>query len=203
MLELARLTLNDRGRRAVRDAHAMHVLLMRALPDAIGGRAGAGLLYRIEDEGSVLAQSAIPARWDAIADHLHTVVSKDIEEAHSAIGPGSTLKFLLHANPTFDAVIDGRRRRTGIREPARQIEWLARKLGSCGARLATDGQMPLVALGESWEQKTHRRGERLTHRGVAYRGALVVDDPDAFRTALRAGVGRGRAYGFGLLSVAP
>jgi CRISPR system Cascade subunit CasE len=38
---------------------------------------------------------------------------------------------------------------------------------------------------------------------VVFEGRLRVTDAEAFRRALAAGIGSGKAFGFGLLSVAP
>jgi len=45
------------------------------------------------------------------------------------------------------------------------------------------------------------KGQRL--RSVLYNGLLEVTDPDLFHRALIRGIGSGKAFGFGLLSVAP
>jgi CRISPR system Cascade subunit CasE len=37
---------------------------------------------------------------------------------------------------------------------------------------------------------------------VLFNGTLAVTDPERFRAALATGIGSGKAYGFGLLSVA-
>jgi CRISPR system Cascade subunit CasE len=44
-------------------------------------------------------------------------------------------------------------------------------------------------------------GQRLC--SVRYEGILEVTDPDRFRNTLLRGIGPGKAFGFGLLSVAP
>ncbi len=46
-----------------------------------------------------------------------------------------------------------------------------------------------------------RQRDRLTHNAVTFDGELTVTDAEAFRAALRSGIGPARAYGFGLLSV--
>lgn len=46
------------------------------------------------------------------------------------------------------------------------------------------------------------RRERLTFRDVVFEGRLVVTDAELFRETLIQGIGSGKAYGFGLLSVA-
>nr|WP_246421854.1 type I-E CRISPR-associated protein Cas6/Cse3/CasE [Nocardiopsis mwathae] len=38
---------------------------------------------------------------------------------------------------------------------------------------------------------------------VSYDGRLIVTDPAAFTAALKEGIGRAKAYGCGLLSLAP
>lgn len=202
MLEMARLRLSGAGQRAARDPQTLHKLLMRAFAEDVGGRVGADLLCRIEAEDVVLAQYAAPADWTALVKELSDVSVKDVEGAYAAVGSGQRLRFLLHANPTFDAVVEGKRRRTAIRDAHRQVEWLMRKLADAGCHpFEADGQ-PQIAVGDTWQQRSRRGDARMTHQGVVYRGVLVVDDPEQLRDALRRGIGRGRAYGFGLLTVA-
>lgn len=53
---------------------------------------------------------------------------------------------------------------------------------------------------------TGRRGRSwrpLTFYAVTYEGLLRVTDSDVFRKSLKQGIGPGKAYGFGLLSIAP
>ena len=42
----------------------------------------------------------------------------------------------------------------------------------------------------------------MTFGSVLFDGELEVNDANAFRAALRSGIGSGKAYGFGLLSIA-
>ena len=44
---------------------------------------------------------------------------------------------------------------------------------------------------------------RMTFGDVVFEGRLVVTDVERFRQALADGIGSGKAFGFGLLSVAP
>lgn len=53
---------------------------------------------------------------------------------------------------------------------------------------------------------TNPRGasaSKITFASVLFEGLLRVTNPDAFRSALEMGIGSGKAYGFGLLSIAP
>jgi CRISPR system Cascade subunit CasE len=48
------------------------------------------------------------------------------------------------------------------------------------------------------------RGDAVvTFASVRFEGVLEVRDADRFREALANGIGPGKAYGFGLLSIAP
>ena len=49
----------------------------------------------------------------------------------------------------------------------------------------------------------HAPRARLTFEGLTFEGLLEVDDPVRFAGAIRAGIGPAKAYGYGLLSVAP
>ena len=46
-------------------------------------------------------------------------------------------------------------------------------------------------------------GHRLTFASVLFEGVLEVTDAERFRQALEQGIGSAKAYGFGLLSIAP
>jgi CRISPR system Cascade subunit CasE len=78
------------------------------------------------------------------------------------------------------------------------IEWLAHRLE--GAARLVEGTVRLT----SFRRHRAERG-RTTLEGpdALLRGDLEIVDPDAFRTALEKGVGRHRAYGFGMLMLRP
>jgi CRISPR system Cascade subunit CasE len=46
------------------------------------------------------------------------------------------------------------------------------------------------------------RRQRMTFGTVLFEGLLRVTDVERFRTTLASGIGSGKAYGFGLLSIA-
>ncbi len=81
--------------------------------------------------------------------------------------------------------------------------WLHRK--------ASEGGFRVVSFRISQDEKLIRqsaiRRNDQTHKlelfSVQFDGILQVTDPDRFLTAIRSGIGSGKAFGFGLLSVAP
>jgi CRISPR system Cascade subunit CasE len=142
------------------------------------------------------------------------------------------IRFRLRANPTRKARVSrrdgsdiksagkGHGKRTVLRTMDEQIEWLrdkgqVRTLDGkqVGGGFDLDPQQFQLSpeqsriIGEgwvtAWKGKEEDQGKRcLKFRSVLFEGVLKVTDPELFLKALRAGIGPGKAFGFGLLSVA-
>ena len=115
---------------------------------------------------------------------------------------GSCWQFRLTANPTRTRKDPADPLARGALEPgdleAEQEQWLLEQAGKHGFALTEDSfTVPRV-------QRHHfaKRGTRPVSRlAVTYEGVLQVTDPEAFRNLLCQGMGRGKAYGLGLLTV--
>lgn len=218
-LFLSRLFLNPRSRevhRDLSDCQAFHQRLLSAYPAAASGspRAEFGLLYRVDFDGTtgspvVLAQSGTRPDWYSLPfDYLHPQSCsanpdlKSIEGVYDGIREGTMLRFRLRANPTRRE--NATRKRIELSREEDQIAWLHRKGTAGGFELAGVRIQRGDVLGA---KQTGRRAAvdcpRLTFGTVVFDGLLEVTDTTAFLGALRAGIGSGKAYGFGLLSVAP
>lgn len=126
--------------------------------------------------------------------------------------PGSRWQFRLHANPTYSSKSkDGRGKvhactlvrkpekcRPGMPEPKTQVGWLLHQAEVHGFAVEED---QFNVTGIQWYAFTKKTGERVRLLGVTYEGLLTVTDAEKFREALCEGVGRGKAYGMGLLTV--
>jgi CRISPR system Cascade subunit CasE len=157
---------------------------------------------------------------------------KPVGAAHDAIRAGDELVFRLLANPTrrvHERRGEAGDRLAGKRvelhgEEAWQ-DWLARKGQQAGFRVLEvrvrgsaapgsngDGAgepIPDVralprekVTGVREDHGAEGRRARLTFGAVLFEGRLRVDDAALFRRALDQGIGSGKAYGFGLLSIA-
>jgi CRISPR system Cascade subunit CasE len=218
--------LNWQAREDLADCVSMHRTLMRAFPDGIApeaARSAIGLLYRIEYERSgvprILVQSQIRPDWRRLPAGWHAAglvpQVKDIGPLLDCIEVGMALRFRLLANPTrkicTKSGVDGTRsngKRVELRGDDQWLAWLARKGEQHGFRV---GEVQATELPDVVAQKIGRvvgRKEgttgtrKLTFFGVLFEGALEVCDRARFLAAVRAGVGPGKAFGFGLLSVA-
>ncbi len=156
---------------------------------------------------------------------------KSVGEALRRLQPGQALQFRLRANPTrrepgrnvadpkTGKTRDGSRVSVANagprRDAARQLleqelgfppsgseinsylfeQWLRTQLEKAGATCleVTSTDEGLIV--------ERRRGLKL--QSVLFEGCLRVEDPDRLRASVQAGIGSGRGFGFGLLSLAP
>ncbi|MBI2873708.1 MAG: type I-E CRISPR-associated protein Cas6/Cse3/CasE [Firmicutes bacterium] len=183
-------------------------------------------------KGSVVlyVQSQVKPDWSKLeAGYLSetggnsvNLACKLLTDKYEQITSGQVLRFRLRANPTKKIETktgpDGRRRngrRVDLRREEDQIAWLHRKSMAGGFTLLTVRAVPALAevqvvpepnvmsLSNSGQATGQRRQQQLTFGAVSFEGHLCVTDLKLFKKILAEGVGPGKAYGFGLLSVAP
>lgn len=178
--------------------YELHRALMEALPTPAGR-----MLFRVEPPGRhasaalVLVQSEDEPDWDNAGLPRSTTIEK---KAFDPQPPrGARFRFRLRANPTARRKIDGAAegKRVGLTTEEDQRAWLARKGDQGGFQ--PDG---VIVIDEGQIKAAKPNGHALTFRSVRFEGVLEVTEPDRLREALQAGVGSGKAFGFGLLSVA-
>lgn len=93
-----------------------------------------------------------------------------------------------------------------------QLAWLTDRLGRSGCKVLTDtvadGEVAAVRVTDRHRLSFSKSGRRsdapnVVLESATFEGLLRIDDPEAARQALLGGVGPGKAYGFGLLTLAP
>jgi CRISPR system Cascade subunit CasE len=172
----------------------------------------AGFLFRIDPQpgGRVvgLVQSGGKPDWDYAfhnADYL-LVAPPEVKQFDPCFEMDQHLRFRLVANPTRK--IDTKSRPDGHRRNGKRVpvpsdqldEWLACRAGPAGFSIEED--FTTVQSAYIYVNKTRNgNGQRL--RSVRYDGVLKIIDPNRFQETLVKGIGPGKAFGFGLLSVAP
>jgi CRISPR system Cascade subunit CasE len=136
-----------------------------------------------------------------------TWVTRDYDGLLASLRPGQHWAFRLTANPTHSgrktAEAKDTQRFAYLREQE-QVGWLTGRAARHGFALATqqDGQ-PNLRLHRRQTQTFTRGMHPVTLTTVTYDGILQVTDADAFRRALTTGIGHAKAYGCGLLTLAP
>ncbi len=128
--------------------------------------------------------------------------TKDYDPLLSRLKNGNIWRFRLLANPTYQvkakSPITLRGKVRAHITPERQKEWLVKQSKKNGFQLATDG---FDVKENKWFRFRKNSGDIVTILSVAYEGLLMITDVDLFRKVLVNGIGRGKAYGMGLLTV--
>lgn len=200
-------------------------VLFRADEDSRGGHAILYVQSAVKPNWSFLA--SLDGYLLASTD-LPNPASKDVTSKYSNLKTGQKLSFCLRANPTKriakpdDGHDELKGKRVGLLREEDQIAWMIQKgkereKGKCGGfkilmrewvdQSGNIQKVPHVAVQPEGKQKGRKKDNGhcflMTHVGVRFEGILEITDADAFRETLARGIGPGKAFGFGLLSIAP
>lgn len=173
--------------------------------------------------------SRLPAGYLIEDPSIENPACKKIDEQYGHIETGDIFVFRLRANPTKKKgtttksdIAAGKPKSNGTRVPVRgeqaQIEWLMRKGKDSGFELLSVKTLPELASAMVNDEgclngrKSFARGSQpvkesdtanlLSFASVLFEGRLRVTDRNMFLETLKKGIGPGKAYGFGLLSIA-
>ncbi len=227
---LSNLVIDAHNRKVRRELHApyeLHRTLMNAYPYARAANR-CDLLFRVESHRAgpptLLVQTRDdPAGWSNLpAGYL--LHEPDCKPLELAVAVGQRLRFRLRANPTkrvaaanerLGAVMAGKR--VALHTEADQLRWLLHKAELSGFRIPGEWLPATSAAGDATDLSPDFRVEVVTegrdrngkpgHGGeflaVRFEGVLVVTEADRFQSTISTGIGSAKAFGFGLLSVAP
>lgn len=115
-------------------------------------------------------------------------------------------KFLSHKAYAFEVVMNPTKRdvKTGKTVAIRGVEhlrtWMIHKSPEWGFRIAEDR---LEVRNVGVRNFKNKNGSTITQNTATYKGILKVIDSDLFVRSFETGIGRGKAFGFGLLQLVP
>lgn len=103
---------------------------------------------------------------------------------------------------------NGERKKNGRRQPLTDREsleqWIGRKAEAGGFVVEAEKLRIHPAKKETFVKKEESAGRLLgVIQGVEFRGTLNVTDREKFIEAFRSGIGPAKAFGYGLLALAP
>jgi CRISPR system Cascade subunit CasE len=177
---------------------------------------------QIKPDWSFLDQLGYYLRMDT---ETPTYDCRDIISAYQGIRDGQVLSFRLRANPTKRNARDNdplKGKRVELQREEEQLTWLINK-GKGGRdgvpggfellmqvvedEMGNEQLIPRVTVRSEGKhvglKKEASVRHRMAHLAVLFDGLLRVTERDAFLETVTRGVGSGKAYGFGLLSLAP
>ncbi len=79
------------------------------------------------------------------------------------------------------------------------MAWISRK-GDQGGFTVDEDTLRTIPRGREYFEKNGQRG---LHSAVEFQGVLTVTDPAKFHETFTRGIGSAKAFGFGLLVIAP
>jgi CRISPR system Cascade subunit CasE len=223
---LSQLSLNPRNaqvRSELAQPYEIHRTLLNAFPRsrfhvARTAEDAAGVLFRVEQNAggmvSVLVQSQLAPDWAVLQTrrdargHAYLIRAVEQKTFELQLVRGQMLSFRLRANPTKRRKSDGKR--IGIENENEQLEWLRAKVQGDEKREQASGGFRLVRALVGREEfiknkeAIHRadRSYDLKILAAQFDGLLQVDDPFKAAQTVARGIGSGKAFGFGLLSLA-
>ena len=131
--------------------------------------------------------------------------TKDYTPLLERIQPGSKWRFRLVANPTKSCLkgeedISVRGKVHAHVSVQYQETWLSERAEKYGFSIKPE---EFTVVHSQWYKfrKGTDKGHLVSLLAVTYEGSLTVTDVDLFRQALTNGIGRGKAYGLGLLTI--
>ncbi|MFI5756845.1 type I-E CRISPR-associated protein Cas6/Cse3/CasE [Streptomyces sp. NPDC051569] len=208
---LTRIQLNPRHPSVVKDladAVGLHRTIMRLAPHDLGDRARerAGVLFRLdenEDGATLLVQTRIPPRLGELPNGYGRADSRDLAPMFKALAVGTQVRYRIAANaskrlrPSAEQEEKGHTRGNVVPLHGEEATaWWSRRSAESGLDVHT-------VLATSLRPAQVRKGPGPRHALTRFDGTATVTDPEALAHAVVTGIGKGKPYGAGLLSLAP
>jgi CRISPR system Cascade subunit CasE len=211
-------TARPHARKLLSSPHRMHAAVMASFADPAAHRnAQARTLWRVDELPDIPAQRILYMVSPAKPDLTHLVEqagwpttetwqTRSYSEFLDSLRNGQQWAFRLTGNP----VRYGRRsnhgptQRFGHVTVDQQRQWLLDRTETAGFRVVdTEAGAPDLLVHSRRTHSFARGSRQVTLRVATYDGRLEVTDADRLRHALCNGIGHAKAYGCGLLTLAP
>lgn len=221
---ISRLPLNAArigAAKLINAPYRMHAAVEASFPPDSDGDADGRILWRVDHDSaqhSVWLYVVSPTEPDFThiieqagwPSHMQWT-TVDYSRMLESLENGQTFRFRLKANPSRRANSD-----LNPNGPApvsikgkimpcvsieQKISWLGRQAAAHGFSITEHDGHPQVSVTEQNIDKLRRKGSIVTMRTSMFTGLLTITDVDKFRHALTHGIGRGKGFGCGLLTI--
>jgi CRISPR system Cascade subunit CasE len=191
------------ARRDLRDAYEMYRTLNSAFSD-LQDAPFRRFLWRMEQPietdtaGVVVVQSHTPADWSIL--EKQPGYAQEIEgnrhiDLDHLLEPARCYHFRLQVNPTVTR--DGKR--FGLRTKQEQVDWLTAQ----GKKHGFEVMAYIRESSQRLQLRQGKSGNKITVHTVLFDGFLQAKNPQLLQKAICSGLGHGRSWGLGLLTVEP
>jgi CRISPR system Cascade subunit CasE len=193
---------NPHARRDLLDTVALHKTVMRLAPDNLGPhpRQSSGVLFRLEPgpAPTLIVQTTHPPLLHHLPDGYGTAHVHNLSPILYLLTCGMTVRYRITANPItmqpHPTDPDKPQRRTAL-NGTDATAWWTRRATRAGLVIHTT---------DATIRAFHRRDPAgPCHSLIQFDGHATITDADQLRHALTQGIGKAKAYGAGLLTLAP
>ena len=212
---LSRIEINtyrNEARRALGSPQVMHAAIMASFPSFDTG-AGQRVLWRIDKLGPstyLLVQSEAKPDFSHMVDQFgwpesgQSWETLDYDTFLSKIRDGDAWRFRLTANPVRSVKVEGSSRGKVFAHVtvAQQEKWLSERAEKLGFSLVDQDGKPTFSVRERSTVRFDRGSDKVTVSYATFEGILTVKDAEALRRAISDGIGREKAYGCGMITLA-
>jgi CRISPR system Cascade subunit CasE len=212
---LTRFEINPARREArgmLASPQRLHAGILAGFPDSLGAPEEGRVLWRLDTgEHDAVLYVVSPEKPDLthlveqIGRPTYGWQSRDYGPFLERLAAGDRWAFRLLANPVHNVrpADGGRGKRHGHVTAAQQSEWFRRRAERSGFGIPlTNAGAEDVVLRARRTLRFERGGRRVTLATATFEGTLVVEDPAALRASLVGGIGPGKGYGCGLMTLA-
>ena len=208
---LTRTFLNvrrDGARKLLGSPQAMHAAILSGFPP---GMEAARPLWRIDSDDRLRPALYVLSAHRPDFTHIEEQAgwpshgltnSMPYDPLLDALQAGTDWAFRLTANPVHRATINAKQKVVAHVTVAQQIAWLVDRQELLGAEIGSVDE-PSFTLTNREVRRFRREGATVTLGTATFQGVLRVRNPEVLRAALTTGIGRAKAYGCGLMTLAP
>ena len=205
----------DRDRRGARkllgSPQAMHAAVLAGCP--VGENETGRVLWRL-DASRPRSLLYIASPVEPALDHLVAQagteagwLTRDYHSLLNSLQADQRWAFRLTANVTVAKRLTPdapRSQRYGHVTATQQRDWLVNRAGKFGFSIAENSSdLEALVVRDRSIKQFYRNGKLVTLATATFDGVLDVQDADALRSAMTSGIGPAKAYGCGLLTIAP
>ena len=199
-LTLLRLNPSSKlARDSFRDPQTVHKTLMRCFSSGLGDepRKRVGLLWRIEagDVPTILMQSKAEPLFDDMPDGYAGIRERNIDKHIESLHDDLIVNYRAVLNPTRNTRTGGNNRRVVIPAKARP-QWVIERIANAGLESISEPVITGMA-----DRHITRGRNRIPVYSVRVDGTARVSDANTLHASMRNGIGHGKAWGCGLLTV--
>lgn len=203
------------ARKLIGSPQVMHAAVLAAFPSAGDDSPAERVLWRVDSSGPTsllyivsprkpdLTHLVEQAGWPATS----TWLTRDYQPLLDSLASGQRWGFRLTANVTISKRLaeDAKRsKRYGHVTVTQQQDWFIARAKSLGFSVPTNkDESKQLAIHDRQVKQFRRQDQQVTLSTATFDGVLEITDAAALRTALVSGIGPAKAYGCGLLTLAP